>query len=62
MRKIVIDAEDFDRPVELQLIQEADARWNGQAIDLTFNLVFGGTLETVRAPIAVTQATLSRRN
>lgn len=58
MRKIVIDAEDFDRPIEFQVIQETDARWNGQTIDLTFNLVFGGHLESVCAPIAVEQATL----
>jgi hypothetical protein len=57
MRKIVIDAEDFDRPVDLQAIQEATARWNGQTIDLTWNLVIGGSLEILRAPITTSQAT-----
>jgi hypothetical protein len=58
MRKIVIDAEDFDRPVDLQAIQEATARWNGQTIDLTWNLVIGGNLEILRAPITAAQAAL----
>jgi hypothetical protein len=57
-RTITIEAGDFDRPVDLQAVQEAGASWNGQAIELSFNLVVEGRLETLRAPIAPEQARL----
>ena len=58
MRLITLDVPDFDRPIQLQATQEAGANWNGQTIDLSFNLVFGGRLDTLLTPIALTQARL----
>jgi hypothetical protein len=57
-RTITIEAGDFDCPVDLQVVQEADASWNGQTIELKLNVVIEGRLEILRAPIAPTQAQL----
>jgi hypothetical protein len=57
LRTITIEAE-FDRPVDLQAVQEAGASWNGQTIELTLNLVLDGHLTTLRTPITVEQAQL----
>ncbi len=57
MRKITFEA-DFDRPIDLQTIQEADAKWNGQAIEVTFNISIEGNLELMRTSITVNQARL----
>jgi hypothetical protein len=55
-RTIAIQAGDFDLPIDLQLVQEAGATWNGQTIELTLNLVLEGRLEIIRAPITTQQA------
>lgn len=51
-RKITIEAGDFDLPIDLQATQVVDAHWNGQTIDLSLNLVFGGQSEVLRTPLA----------
>jgi hypothetical protein len=59
MRQIIIETDaDFDRPVDVNIIQETDARWNGEQIDLSFTLVLAGHLEILRAPITSGQANL----
>jgi hypothetical protein len=59
MQQIVIETEaDFDQPVDLNVIQETDAKWNGETIELSFNLVLAGRLEILRAPITTGQANL----
>jgi hypothetical protein len=58
MRQITIIAGDVEHPVDLQVVQEADARWNGQTIDLMLNVVLDGQLEVLRTHISVDQATL----
>jgi hypothetical protein len=57
-RKITIEAGDFDLPIDLQATQVVDAHWNGQTIDLSLNLVFGGQSEFLRTPISLAQAGL----
>jgi hypothetical protein len=57
-RTITIEAGDFDLPIDLQVVHEAGATWNGQTIDLTLNLVLGGRYEIIRAPITTEQARL----
>ena len=58
MRIITIEAGDFDLPIDLQVVQEASASWNGQTIELTLNVVLGGRSEILRAPITPGQARL----
>ena len=58
MPRIITIEADFDRPIDLQLVQEASASWNGQTVELTLNLVLQGRLEIFRAPITVEQAQL----
>ena len=58
MRQIIIEAGEPDHPVELQIIQEAGAHWNGQTIELTLNVVLSGKYETLGAPISLVQANL----
>jgi hypothetical protein len=58
MRTISIQAGDFDLPIDLQVVQEASASWNGQTIELTLNVMLGGRYEILRAPITTTQAKL----
>jgi hypothetical protein len=58
MRIITIEAGDFDLPIDLQVVQEASASWNGQMIELTLNVVLGGRSEILRAPITPGQARL----
>jgi hypothetical protein len=58
MRTIVIEAGDFDLPIDLQVVQEAGASWNGETIELTLNLMMTGRYEILRAPIPVDQARL----
>ena len=58
MPRIITIEADFDRQIDLQLVQEAGASWNGQTVELTLNLVLQGKLEIIRAPIAVEQAQL----
>jgi hypothetical protein len=58
MKRIITFEANFDRPIDLQAVQEAGANWNGQTIELTFNISVAGRLETFLAPIALTQAQL----
>lgn len=58
MRTIVMPAGDVEHPVELQTTQEADAKCNGQTIDLLLNVVLDGRLETLRTTISIDQAGL----
>jgi len=60
-RTITIEAEDFDLPIDLQVVQEASASWNGQTIELTLNLMLGGRYEILRAPITRKEARLFLR-
>jgi len=55
-RTITIPAVTFDFPVNLQATQEADAKWNGQMIDLSFNVLIDGRVEMLRTPISAEQA------
>jgi hypothetical protein len=59
MRQIVIETEaDFDRPVDLNAIQEAGAKWDGENIEPSFTLALSGHFEILRAPITPQQAKL----
>jgi hypothetical protein len=58
MRIITIEAGDFDLPIDLQVVQEASASWNGQTIELRLNVVLGGRYEILRAPFTLGQARL----
>jgi hypothetical protein len=55
-RTITIQAGDFDRPVELQVIQQVGASWNGQTVVLKLSLVFGGQFEILHIPITRSKA------
>jgi hypothetical protein len=55
-RTILIQAGDFDRPVELPVIQQVDASWNGQTVVLKLSLVFGGQFEILHIPITRSKA------
>src|SRR5262245_32012648 len=58
-RRITIEAPDNpDLPVDLQVVQEAGAGWNGETIELTWNVVLAGRYETLRAPITTGEAQL----
>jgi hypothetical protein len=58
MRTITIEAGDLDLPIDLQVVQEASAAWNGQTIEITLNLMLGGRYEILRAPIMPKEARL----
>jgi hypothetical protein len=55
-RSVIIEADDYDLPVLLQVVQEADASWNGENVELTLNLVIAERLEILRAPITPIEA------
>src|SRR6266516_3859627 len=58
-RTITIEAPDSpDLPVDLQVVQEAGAGWNGETIELTWNVVLAGRYEILRAPITTGEAQL----
>jgi hypothetical protein len=58
-RTITIEAPDNpDLPVDLQVVQEAGAGWNGETIELTWNVVLAGRYEILRAPITTGEAQL----
>jgi hypothetical protein len=57
-RVITIEAGDFDLPIDLQVVQESSASWNGQTIDLTLNVVLDTRYEILRFPMTTEQAQL----
>ena len=57
-RTITIEAGPFDHPVDLQMVQEAGAQWNGENVQLTLNIVIAGRLEILRTIISYNQAVL----
>src|SRR5215475_798101 len=58
-RTITIEAPDNPHlPVDLEVVQEAGAGWNGETIELTWNVVLAGRYEILRAPITTGEAQL----
>ncbi|MBN8982133.1 MAG: hypothetical protein J0I29_12795 [Rhizobiales bacterium] len=56
MKRTIKLSGEFDRPIELQVIQEADAVRNGDSIDLTFATLVDLNPEVFRAAIMPSQA------
>jgi hypothetical protein len=56
MRVITIEAGLPDLPVDLQTTQEANARWNGENVELTLSIAIEGHLELLRTTISHNQA------
>ena len=55
MRTITFNVE-FDRPIDLQTVQSADASWNGEAVDVAFSISVVGNLEIFRSTMSLSEA------
>jgi hypothetical protein len=62
MVKPIVLQRRFDLPIDLQTTQHANARWDGENIDLTLAISIEGQLELFRTAITCKQARLFKES